>query len=176
MGSKMLRAAMSSIRPTTSSQYFVALLASTPAICDCRMKIPQKCRTKIPLLGSAISRVTAWAAPFFRGLPRRLGAGGGVMAACERVCSGMQRASRSTIRSLRSISASTSTPASEVNHPPSKARCTGLPETGDRPGRKGAFSAMVGASSVRSRRIGFSNRNLHGLKSLCRARQPQNRR
>ena len=45
-----------------------------------------------PLLSSAISRFQAWVAPFFGGLPRRLGAGGGVMAACERVCSGMRLA------------------------------------------------------------------------------------
>ena len=39
-------------------------------------------------------------------------------------------------------------PASEVSRPPSKATCTGLPPTGDRPGRKGACSAMAGANSV----------------------------
>ena len=34
------------------------------------------------------------------------------------------------------------------NRPPSKATCTGLPATGDRPGRNGASSVMAGANSV----------------------------
>src|SRR5918993_849075 len=45
--------------------------------------------------------------------------------------SAMQRASRSAMPSRRSISASTSTPASEVRRPPSKAARTALPATGD---------------------------------------------
>src|SRR5215218_2962049 len=45
--------------------------------------------------------------------------------------SARQRARRSVIPSRRSISASTSTPASEVSRPPSKAARTGLPATGD---------------------------------------------
>src|SRR3954454_9304089 len=61
--------------------------------CKGRMESPQKCRGKTPRKAvPAISRDQGWAAPFFGGRPRRFGAGGGVMAAWVRACTGMRSA------------------------------------------------------------------------------------
>src|SRR3954463_13929243 len=63
----------------------------------------------------------------------------------------MQRARRSAIPSRRSMSASTSTPASEVRQPPSKATCTPLPAIDDEPNRTTApsITAVTGPWSCR---------------------------
>src|SRR3954452_16206644 len=57
--------------------------------------------------------------------------------------SSRQRTRRSAIPSRRSMSASTSTPASEVRQPPSKATCTPLPAIDDEPNRTTAPSTTA---------------------------------
>ena len=59
--------------------------------CQCRMKIPQKCRSKIPQFGTSVhGRASVFGCFFLGGRPRRLGAGGGEMGALARTCSGMR--------------------------------------------------------------------------------------
>ena len=51
------------------------------ACCQCRLIIPQKCRSKIPQFRGPIQGRASWFCCIFRGgRPRRLGAGGGEMA------------------------------------------------------------------------------------------------
>jgi hypothetical protein len=68
----------------------------------------------------------------------------------------MQRARRSAIPSRRSMSASTSTPASEVSRPPSKAIRSALPAINDEPARtKVPSTTAVAGPSVVSVRPGL---------------------
>ena len=62
---------------------------ATDVECQYRLKIPQKCRSKIPQFWRSVQgRASAAFRLFPGGRPRRLGGGGGAMGALARTCSG----------------------------------------------------------------------------------------
>ena len=91
--------------------------------------------------------------------------------ACARGSS-MQPASRSATPRRCSISRSTSTPASDDKHPPSKRATTDLPQTGDRPGSGSIRSSMADGLPSKIARIDFSNQILRDCKGLSYIRRP----
>ena len=60
-------------------------------VCQWHLKFPQNGQVKIPQFGGfGCQPAQRLAAPFFGGRPRRFGAGGGVIGAFVRVCSGIR--------------------------------------------------------------------------------------